>query len=319
MAGTDPNSYSYPAPCLLTSNLCLHHQPPTRNKAEGATDHQLTTMIRIALVRQISQYSQRHIGEQKQFLPGIQVWNDCHRRRRYITWTAPGYSNSRSYGGGNANESDAGSSSSVSLCQINNHPDFRLLRKKEEMSVCAATKNSLTQKQATQWRMPENPIRSNDGTSSGALAADRLRLARRNAIETMIESFPARRSQKTGKWANNNSQTNQQHHTDFSMLPVIENPIRSNDGTSSGALVADRLRMARRKAIATTMNTPQQNEELASSVFTNTFSSASKAVTMIENPDRPNDGTSSGALAADRLRMARRKVIETMNAQRQSK
>ena len=280
-------------------------------------------MIRIALVRQICTYSQRRIGEQKQFLAGIQVWNDCHRRRRYITWTNTGYSNSRSYGGGGENENDAGSSSksptTVSLCQINNHPDFRLLQKKEEMSVCAATKNSLKKKQATQWRMPENPIRSNDGTSSGALAADRLRLARRNAIETMIESFPARRSHKTGKWANNNSQTNQQHHTDFSMLPVIENPIRSNDGTSSGALVADRLRMARRKAIATTMNTPQQNEELASSVFTNTFSSASKAVTMIENPDRPNDGTSSGALAADRLRMARRKAIETMNTQRQSK
>jgi hypothetical protein len=30
---------------------------------------------------------------------------------------------------------------------------------------------------------------------------------------------------------------------------TIENPVRSNDGTSSGAIVADRLRKARRKAI----------------------------------------------------------------------
>lgn len=31
-----------------------------------------------------------------------------------------------------------------------------------------------------------------------------------------------------------------------------------------------------------------------------------------ENHIRPNDGTSSGAIAADRLRLARRKVIQSM-------
>ena len=35
----------------------------------------------------------------------------------------------------------------------------------------------------------------------------------------------------------------------ITIQPIHENPIRSNDGTSSGAIVADRLRMARRKAI----------------------------------------------------------------------
>jgi hypothetical protein len=42
--------------------------------------------------------------------------------------------------------------------------------------------------------MNENHIRSNDATSSGALAADRLHNARRNAIENVIEMFSGKRA-----------------------------------------------------------------------------------------------------------------------------
>ena len=34
----------------------------------------------------------------------------------------------------------------------------------------------------------ENPVRINDGTSSGAVAADRLRIARRKALESLSKS-----------------------------------------------------------------------------------------------------------------------------------
>ncbi|KAL7437811.1 hypothetical protein ACHAXH_004033 [Discostella pseudostelligera] len=185
-----------------------------------------------------------------------------------------------------------------------------------------AEKITMKQQQVQQWHMNENPIRSNDGTSSGALAADRLRLARRKAMETMIETFPARRTHKVVKRANNLQQ--HQQHTSCTILPINENPIRSNDGTSSGALVADRLRMARRTAMASisdqhrAIHSPD-DDDLELLDASNASAPSSKAVHVIENPDRPSDGTSSGALAADRLRMARRKAIESLNTQSLSK
>lgn len=196
------------------------------------------------------------------------------------------------------------------------------------------TTSSLKQQQVEQWQISENPVRSNDGTSSGALAADRLRVARRKAIETTIESFPARRAQKNMLSAEYKShllenQQQQPRHAGSTILHINENPIRSNDGTSSGAVVADRLRVARRKAIESAVNTRQEHlhahqryvieepddEELVTSILSNTRVTS---VYVIENPDRPNDGTSSGALAADRLRKARRKAIESMNTQHHS-
>lgn len=285
-------------------------------------------MIRSALVRRNSQYLQCLIGEQ-----AIQAWDECRRRRRY-TSTNTASSPPRT------NDTDAATSSTTnsnisSLCQMNNHPDFRLRRKKEEMAAphstncisaadaAAAEKITMKQQQVQQWHMNENPIRSNDGTSSGALAADRLRLARRKAMETMIETFPARRTHKVVKRANN-LQQHQQQHTSYTILPINENPIRSNDGTSSGALVADRLRMARRTAMASisdqhrAIHSPD-DDDLELLDASNASAPSSKAVHVIENPDRPSDGTSSGALAADRLRMARRKAIESLNTQSLSK
>lgn len=261
-------------------------------------------MIRSALIRSNSQSLQCSclIGTQSHYLPLIQASDECRRRRQY-TSTNTASSPPRT------NDTDAATSSTTnpnisSLCQMNNHP------------ADAPEKTTMQQKQAHKWQMNENPIRSNDGTSSGALAADRLRLARRKAIETMLETFPA--AQRTHKVVTsaNNLQQHQQQLTDSTIQTINENPIRTNDGTSSGALVADRLQMARRKAIASIKaqrRVPNQHRAKSVSSILNASGLSSKVV--LENRDRPNDGTSSGALAADRLRMARRKAIESMNTQ----
>lgn len=103
----------------------------------------------------------------------------------------------------------------VTLCQINNHPDYRLRVAKERLAVKTAYieskqavttthqrahfssksrgkpipnnnyKNNKVRESGLRIDIMENPVRSNDGTSSGAIINDRLRLARRKAIEKM--------------------------------------------------------------------------------------------------------------------------------------
>jgi hypothetical protein len=221
----------------------------------------------------------------------------------------------------------------VPLCQFNNHPDFRLRLAKERMALdlatdgCAAKTEDETQIKRSKIlnnkkrAMNENPVRPNDGTSSGAIAADRLRNARRNAIENMIESIPKKcpiRPRRTTSFSQKNS-----NHLALStkerdlVIQFIENPVRSNDGTSSGALVADRLRQSRRKAIE------KMNTQLSINQVTQTDTSATPTlgkergikIQMIENPARSSDGTSSGAIAADRLRMSRREALERIKNQ----
>ena len=211
----------------------------------------------------------------------------------------------------------------VPLCQVNNHPDFRLRKAKERVLAsdgCAAKteyKKPFNRSRIHNRVTNENPIRSNDGTSSGSLTADRLRNARRNAIENMIETFPRKRPSRSRRTTSFSQPT-----TDLSLsgklhgltIQMNENPVRPNDGTSSGALVADRLRQARRKAVE------NMYAQLSLGKVTQTGKSASSKmvneegiiIQMIENPARPSDGTSSGALAADRLRTSRRKALESM-------
>jgi hypothetical protein len=102
--------------------------------------------------------------------------------------------------------------SNVTLCQINNHPSYRLRVAKERLAVKTANKQAATttnqranfssksrgtpspnnyknnnkvRETGLRLDIMENPVRSNDGTSSGAIINDRLRLARRKAIEKM--------------------------------------------------------------------------------------------------------------------------------------
>ena len=100
------------------------------------------------------------------------------------------------------------STTGMSLCQINNHPDFRLSIAKERLGQIRMTTKRATTAKIREKKFPlrssipnykntevkenglrvdvlENPIRSNDGTSSGALINDRLRDARRRMIEKL--------------------------------------------------------------------------------------------------------------------------------------
>jgi hypothetical protein len=222
------------------------------------------------------------------------------------------------------------SSPIVTLCQLNNHPDFRLRHAKERVALTLTTGGGVGEtddltpikrsKLLHKITRNENPVRSNDGTSSGAIAADRLRNARKNAIENMIEAFPQKTPAKPLRTTSFSELTSDQEASTMERglaIKFIENPVRSNDGTSSGALVADRLRQSRRKA------NENMNAQLSINRVTQIETPATSKlvkergidIQMIENPVRSSDGTSSGAIAADRLRMSRRKALESMKNQ----
>jgi len=139
---------------------------------------------------------------------------------------------------------------SISLCQINNHPDYRLKQAKARLANNGSITDSVQFVDTNNITTPiviENKVRSNDGTSSGALIEDRLRLARRKALENA--SQPIKQTTSSSNDAADESILSQSSTTKFDTYSSIENPVRSNDGTSSGAVVADRLRLARRKAL----------------------------------------------------------------------
>ena len=140
---------------------------------------------------------------------------------------------------------------SISMCQINDHPDFRLKQAKARLANNGSIIDSVQSVDTHNITTPiviENKVRSNDGTSSGALIEDRLRLARRKALENASQPI-IKPSSPSNDAAVDESTTPQSSTTKFDTYSSIENPVRSNDGTSSGAVVADRLRLARRKAL----------------------------------------------------------------------
>lgn len=176
----------------------------------------------------------------------------------------------------------------------------------------------------------ENSVVPNDGTSSGALAADRLRTARRKAVENLakpLEKDETREEAQSAPHIKNKfidtsiNTTSIRTDEQFLDTKTIENPVRSSDGTSSGATAADRLRMARRKALASikiplsqdqqTSNT-QSAETAKGFIDTSAVREHGLKFVAIENKVKANDGISSGAQAADRLRMARRKALESL-------
>ena len=103
------------------------------------------------------------------------------------------------------------STTGMSLCQMNNHPDFRLrvakqkvggggganvTVKKQPATASNSKRANFSSKSVPNYKkqvregglnihLLENPVRSNDGTSSGAIINDRLRIARRKMIEKM--------------------------------------------------------------------------------------------------------------------------------------
>ena len=204
----------------------------------------------------------------------------------------------------------------ISLCQLDNHPDYRLQQARVRLANQSCDMVKTVQHGVSSIQSIENPVRSNDGTSSGALAADRLRMARRRAFENMAtKSFS---SVEKPVQINTFPQSEASIVKEKRVYQSIENPIRSNDGTSSGAIAADRLRMARRKALQNISQIEQTSPRANSTSQTSiqgTIKEHGIDITAIESKVKKNDGTSSGATAADRLRIARRKAIEKMKQQ----
>ncbi|KAL7524515.1 hypothetical protein ACHAWF_000981 [Thalassiosira exigua] len=211
----------------------------------------------------------------------------------------------------------------IPLCQVNNHPDFRLRQARARLqqglgvNIRGEASSESGRTAPMSFHALENPTRSSDGTSSGALAEERLRRARRNAMENMAlkdEQGHIDADSPTAPTPSSN---------DRGSYNMIENPVRSSDGTSSGARAADRLRQARRKAF---QSMKQENTSSSSSsierchnadpIRSNIVAKENGLLhkTAYENPVRPNDGMSSGALVADRLRMARRMALASVES-----
>ena len=251
----------------------------------------------------------------------------------------------------------------ATLCQVNNHPNYRLKQAKERFAARDLRKGKSVKPKQIMFTTPkrqkappphvkyhktvrehgislqpnENSPVSNDGTSSGAIAAERLRIARRKAVERLglpIGDVPSEhltnKTSECSKEIRSHEKPVNEHGLD---IVVNENPVRSNDGTSSGAKAADRLRLARRKALESlksqptvditvkqTSNTTDTNcteKNFYLNTVDNTIHGRSVKehgldIVAYENPVRSNDGTSSGATAAERLRFARRKVLQSM-------
>lgn len=186
---------------------------------------------------------------------------------------------------------------SITMCQLNNHPDFRLRQAK-----------ALLQK-------PRNAARPNDGTSSGALAEGRLRQARQKAMQNLAKPEPVQEITVKAETETASEDSSSVTEDGTTKIYSYENPVRSSDKTSSGAIAADRLRQARRKAL---QNLVKSESVQAATVKAESETDASSvredglAIYSYENPVRSSDKTSSGAIAADRLRQARMRVLQNM-------
>ena len=164
-------------------------------------------------------------------------------------------------------------------------------------------------------------IRSNDGTSSGAIAADRLRNARRYATKNMIETFPKQQHQQR-----------RVSHVKVGSRPpqpsVLTNEkcdTLNNNGTMLSSMSDEDLiaELARRRCctvVDSSTNTTFTNQSPTSPIVVGGKEVVREhglihMAQTIENPIRSNDGTSSGAIVADRLRQARRKAIENLSTE----
>jgi hypothetical protein len=191
---------------------------------------------------------------------------------------------------------------------------------KREKAPRAVKYHKIVQEHGISVQLNENSVRSNDGTSSGAVVADRLRMARRKALESMARPNTGEETAQAVSEQRNKYAAVREHGLN---IVAYENPVRSSDGTSSGALAADRLRMARRKALENMSKPVTESIEeacYAATVLTTEVYKQRKPVqehglniVAYENPVRSSDGTSSGAVVADRLRMARRRALEGMS------
>ena len=164
----------------------------------------------------------------------------------------------------------------LSLCQVNNHPNYRLKQAKARLATDDTRKRQIkikhkqmftspkvskappllkyrktVQEQGILLQLNENPVIRNDGTSSGAVVAEKLRLARRKVIEKLAQPIEgAATTDHSSKIVNASPRHVKEHGLD---IVINSNPMRINDGTSSGAIVAHRLKEKRRMILESMM------------------------------------------------------------------
>ena len=181
------------------------------------------------------------------------------------------------------------------------------------------TGGAVRQKTTTIRPLNENPIRSNDGTSSGAIVDDRLRNARRYAIDNMIETFPKQKQPRGGSLVQAvvaGSARSPPQSTSVSTNEKCDTR-NNNEATLSSTsdeedLIAELSRRRRRRVASTPVVDSSTATAENKIVREHGLVRHIMGVHTIENPVRSNDGTSSGAIVADRLRKARRKAIENL-------
>jgi hypothetical protein len=207
--------------------------------------------------------------------------------------------------------------SSILSIDINKHHRASFSSNRDEGRTAAAlSTTSHNRQKITIQPLNENPIRSNDGTSSGAIVADRLRMARRYAIENMIETFPKHQKQPSRRGGSPH------------VIKVGSRPLQSSVLTNNETCVT--FNNNNKTMLLSSMSDEELIAELARRRNNQSSQTSSPIVVAggkelvkehgliptgvhtIENPIRSNDGTSSGAIVADRLRMARRKAIENL-------
>mmetsp|Transcript_10708 Transcript_10708/g.15296 ORF Transcript_10708/g.15296 Transcript_10708/m.15296 type:complete len:233 (+) Transcript_10708:97-795(+) len=120
------------------------------------------------------------------------------------------------------------SATGMSLCQMNNHPDYRLRvakqtfgggnmkvknqpmpssnNKRSNFSSKSANYKNKVRENGLNIDVMENPVRSNDGTSSGAVINDRLRMARRKMIEKLNTPVEIQEAEITNDQRSNSSE-----------------------------------------------------------------------------------------------------------------
>lgn len=210
------------------------------------------------------------------------------------------------------------------LCRVRKRvADWAILSSIDSSKQCAYYSTTIIQEETTGADrrkitiepLNENPIRSNDGTSSGAIAADRLRSARGYAVENMIETFP---KQKQPRRRGSRVVAVVGSHPPPQSLVLTNEKCdtlnKNNDKMTLSSMLDEDLiaKLARRRRVVASSPVAVDSSTVAETKVREHGLVHIMGVHTIENPIRSNDGTSSGALVADRLRMARRKAIENL-------
>uniref|UniRef100_A0A7S1YM36 Uncharacterized protein n=1 Tax=Ditylum brightwellii TaxID=49249 RepID=A0A7S1YM36_9STRA len=189
----------------------------------------------------------------------------------------------------------------MTVCALNNHPDYRLKVARETFQNKMKSNSSPPTSPNFTFQKPRKP-RKSDGSSSGASAEKRLWEARQKMLEKMAQSPSEIILNKNERKRSSSS---------FRVLPEL----RKNDGSSSGAITEKRLREARQRMLEKMASSPQtilpSSKKLVEKKNAH-ISSAPLSYRVAVPQPRKNDGSSSGAITEKRLQEKRQAMLDKM-------